>query len=663
MGFLGLGSPAAAAPAQKQQQKIWSAFSGGRYTKRNLLNVSGDHVLMAKDIILTGDGAAHKRPGYTLVKALGWETRKIFDFRRQSDFRQIILLAGSGKLAFMNADGTGYTELSTVEDQNAIFDFATNVFGAYCSNGVESYRLVDVAGTLTKWNWGIAAPLSAPTVSLGAGTLNLTYGRQYVYCYVSKWTDSTGVARIHIGAPSPTSAGTGAVTDGVITVGGLIASADPQVTHIWVFSTNDTPTNTTSALEFAAEITNGTTSWGDDQPDTALDPTRLAPYENYPAPAGTILVQFAQNILVGGIAGHPDLVQSSGLGEVTLGIPQESFPLDLFFNVPGGIKAITAMIVFNQAVMLSTQDFWFQLTGTSASTFQEQDNIIAPGAAGPRCVCVLGGWLLWLGIDKKLWAWNGASEPIEISWKIARRDGGGMLAMEDLSAAQLATAELRGYSFGRYQLMALFCQTSENPQSYLDWVQLWDVSVLSGPAGPFGQLTEDGRLQTSAESDMFPAHAMVASANVLVAAFAYLYIADVNGNIYRWPDGFTDSGLSYAPLLGSEFSDLSAPNEPADALKRMRTLDVKTSRGDAATAFSVFAAATDGANFGKPLAPVPVRPLPGADTDPTCLRAYLEQVRGASFGRLLRWAVEFPNDAADAEIYQVVAKFSTISER
>lgn len=646
------------------EQKIWANFTGGRYTRRNLLNISSDHVLIAKDIILTGDGVPHKRPGYTLVKALGWEARKIFDFRRQSDFRQLIMLAGSGKLAYMNADGTGYTVLSSTEDANAIFDFQTNVFAAYCSNGIASWRLVDVNGTLTKWQWGISAPVAAPTVSIGSGTLNLTYGRQYVYCYVSKWTDSTGVARLNIGPPSPTSAGTGPVTDGLVTVASLTASTDPQVTHIWVFSTNDTPTDTTSALLFAAEITNGTTSWGDDQPDTSLDPTRLAPYENYPAPLGTILAQFAQNIIMGGIAGHPDLVQISGLGETTLGIPQETFPLDMFFSVPGGIKAITGMIVFNQTLMLSTQDFWFQISGNSAQTFQEQDNIFAPGACGPRCICILGGWMLWLGIDKKLWAWNGSSEPVEISWKIARRDGGGMLSMEDMNAEQLASAELRAYSFGRYQLLALFVNTSENPSTYLDWVQLWDVSVLSGPAGPFGQMTEDGRLQTSAESDMFPSHAIVASANVLVDEFQYLFIADVTGNVYRWPDGYQDAGVSVWPVLGSEYSDLTASTEPpADALKRMRTLDAKTTRSDALQAFQVMAAATDGANFAKALVPVPTRQLPAPVPDPTCLRAYLEHSRNASFGRLLRWAIAFPGDANDAGLYQVVVKYSPISER
>jgi len=646
-------------PDKEKGQKTWDSFRGGRYTRANLEEISDDHCLIANNMIFPGDAVAHKRPGYTLVKALPFTPKRIYDFHRQSDSRQLVILAGSGQLAYMNNDGSGYVLLSGAEDANALWDFAKNIFECYGTNGKASYRLVDVGGVMTKWNWGLAAPGAAPAISVGSGSLNLTYGRQYAFSYVSKWTDSTGTQRVHVGAPSPLSASSGAVTSGVPTLTGLTASTDPQVTHIWIWSTNDTPFNTTSVLYFAAEITNGTTSWGDTLLDTSLDNTRQIPYDNQPAPLAQKLIEFQQRIVALGIPGKPDLVQFSGLEETPLGIPQQSWPLKAFFNVPGGIRALTGGEVFNQALMLGTSDFWFQITGLSSETFAENDNLISPGPAGWRLTCVFGGWLIWLSVDRKLWAWNGAGEPVEVSWKISRRDGSGMLAMEDLSSSQLASCELRAYSFGRYSVIVLCAQTSANP-GYFDWVSLWDVSALAGPAGPFGAMTKDGRLMTSAESDMFPSHQLVTSACVLVGVTPYLFLADSNGNVYRWPDGFSDAGVNYTPQLGSEFSDLDEP----DILKRMRTLDVKTSRQDAIGAFSVQAVASDGPNLAAALLNLPVRALPAPQgIDPTCLRAYLEQTRGASFGRLLRWMLNFPTDANDAEVFALTAKFTPITQR
>jgi hypothetical protein len=640
-------------------QKIWNSFRGGRYTRANPAAVSDDHCLIANDMIFPGDAIAHKRPGYTLVKAVGYALNRIFGFQRQSDSTQLILMSGSGKLAFMKPDGSVFTSLSTSEDATAAFDFATNVFEAYGSNGKASYRFFDSAGTLTKRNWGMSAPAAAPSISVGGGSLNLTYGRQYAYSPVSKFTDSTGVTRVHVGPPSPLSAHTGPFNAGAVTVGSIPgAPADSQITHWWIWATNDTPFNTTSVLFFAAEITVGTTSWGDTLADTSLDTTREIPYDNQPAPFALKLLEFQQRIVALGIPGKPNLVQFSGLEETPLGIPQQSWPLKLFFNVPGKTKALTGGEVFNEALMLGTQDFWFRVDGLSSETFAEEDFIISPGPAGFRLTAVFGGWLLYLGVDKKLWAWNGAGEPMEVSWKIARRDGSGMLAMEDLSSSQLANCELRVYSFGRYSCVVLLGQTSANP-GYLDWFSLWDVSALAGPAGPYGTMTEDGHLMTSAESDMFPSHHMATSAIVMVGLTPYLFLADINGNVYRWPDGFTDAGTNYGPQLGSEFSDLNAP----EWNKRMRTLDLKTSRADAISAFSTQAAATEGINWAAVLLNIQQRANPTQPADTTVIRAQLEHARGASYGKLLRWLINFPKDANDCELYAVVANSTPVNQR
>lgn len=641
------------------EDKVFNSFRGGRYTRSNLVRVSDDHVLVANQIIFPGDGIAHKRPGYTLVKAgLTFHPTHFFDFQRQSDQKQFIFLAGGGHLGYMNADGSGYTDLSTTEDPNAPWAFASNTFACYASNGINSYRFVDVNGTLTKFKWGIAAPTVAPTLGFAAGTLTLTAGRQYAYSFVSKWTDSQGTQRIHVGPPSPLTGTTGPQTLEVVNLTAMQISTDPQVTHRWVWATNDTPFNTTSVLFFLGETTNAVSSFADSLPDTLLDTTRIIPYENFAPPAASILTEFNGRIALSGITGKPDLVQGTGLEEIDLGIPQETAPPSVFFNVPGGIKAISAESVFNQALMLSTKKFWFQVDGFSAETFQEHDNIFSPGAAGRDLICVTPTWLAWVSEDKKLWAWNGSGEPIEVSWKIARADGSQQLAMENISASQLANGQLRWYSFGRYSVLALFISTGAN--TYFDWCQLWDVSVLSAPTGPMGSTTKDGMLMGAAEADAFFSDHLIGTGNVNDDDVDYLYLADTAGNVFRWPDGFTDNGQVYYPAIGSEYSDGDAPG----LVKRNRWLDVLTNRVDAATAFQASALASNGINNNvDPFALEIIGPIPSTDgkPDPTTFRAKLERA-GTAIGRWFRWWVEFPGDDQDALLYEVQWKFTIVGK-
>lgn len=644
--------------ALKTGDKAFNSFRGGRYTRSNLTNISDDHVLIANQVMFPGDGIAHKRPGYTLVAAaLGFNPKRIFDFARQTDLKQFVILQGGGKIAWIPAAGGIPTIIAQGEDANLEWDFSTNTFGLYGSNGLKAYRWVDTGGgALTKFNWGIQPPVSAPSVSTIAGTLTLTAGRQYAFSYVSKWTDSLGVTRVHVGPPSALSPSTNAVANVVVLLQNLLASADPQVTHIWIWSTNDTPFNTTSVLFFNAEIVNGTTSYGDSLQDTSLDTTRQAPYENFPVPAANILFDFQGRIVLSGIPGRPDLVQATGLEEVVLGIPQETAPPSVFFNVPGGIKKVTGGKTFNETLMISTSQFWFSVSGLDAQTFSENDNIFQPGAAGKDLIVVTPAWLAWLGSDKKLWAWNGSGEPLEISWKIAKSDGSQQLSMEAISDATLAGGKLLWHSFGRYNFIILLCSSQNN--NYYDWCQLWDVSVLTGPAGPMGAITKDGMLLGAAEGDAFFADSIIGAGNVLVGNTPYVFLADSAGNLYRFPDGFTDNGKLYGPVVGSEYTDGDAPG----IVKRWRWMDVITSRIDAAAACGASAIASDGVQIDALPYTLVVTPLPAQyGTDPTTFRAKLE-AKGSAVGRYMRWFVELPVDDQDSELLKVEVKFSPVGK-
>lgn len=93
-------------------------------------------------------------------------------------------------------------------------------------------------------NWGIVAPVTAPTQSTTAGSLSPTSGYQYVYSFKNS---STG----HVSTSSPVSGNLGAQTNVNFSLGGDL-SADAQVDKIEIFRTEDGG----SLYYFLTDITN-----------------------------------------------------------------------------------------------------------------------------------------------------------------------------------------------------------------------------------------------------------------------------------------------------------------------------------------------------------------------------------------------------------------------
>lgn len=627
---------------------VWKDFSGGRVSNRNLTGIPLEESLIATNVVFVGDEAVAKRPGYTLKLNLGQDGKvfSIFDFQRDSDAGQFYLVQqqmanqSACSLFSVNAATLVKTSLSTTEDAFAEFSFVPLDYAAYLSNGLKAYRMVDQAGVNKVFKWGIAAPAIAPAIALPAGVLTLTYGRQYVVSAVSKITDALGVTRVHVGKPSPISAHTGAIAAKTPTLT-LATETDTQVTHLWIFSTYDNPADASSVFLFNGEVTNGTATYGDTVTDANLDLTRLAPFSNNPAPAGEIVLQFGSRAVVAKIPGDPTLVQFSGFEEIGLGIPQEAFPSDLTFKIPGGKQAISAGAVFNQSLFLSTQDFLWQVQGFDVETFTKRDKVVQPGAVGKQAIVVTPQYLVWLGKDKKLWAWDGVGVPINASDQLGKPLPGS-LSMEDLADSELANLELRYYSFGRLSYLVLLCNTGTAPSGFFDWVQLWDASFV-------GKTLSNGQLRTLGESDMFPSDVLATCAVVDDHNKQFLYLGDVHGNIFRWPDGYTDNGVIYTPVWGSGWSGLGAEEQE----KVLSHADLRTDRMDAADSFKVYALSAKSPNMVTKVVPCQVRKLPtDADEDPMAARAYLDE-RGAACGYWSRLVVRFPQDDQPATIYRV----------
>ncbi len=632
----------------------------GKNTNDNAVKVGSEWLLSAKNVICQGDDTVKTCPGYTLVQQLtgGGNVVRILEWQRESDKQQFLIVQHGNILGAIRSDGSANeVVLSSSEDPTQSFDLVSNYFAAYVNNGVNAYKLVDNAGVLTKYKWGIDAPLVAPTIASGGGALTLKFGRQYCFSYVSYITDSRGVKTMHIGAPSPLSAHTGPLTSVVVTVGSMAVSADPQVTHKWVFSTVDTPLMTTSTFYFAAEITNATTSFGDTLADSALDTTRLAPFTNLPAPTGSIMCTYQNRaVVIDPISGNTFL---SGFEETDLGIPMETFPPTLFFQIPSGVRRPTGVKVVDggNTLLIGTEEAWYKFTGYNAQTFTEQDKVVGPGPVGKKAICSTPQYLVWMSRDKRLWAWNTSVSaltgvpgfPMEFSFNVQQKliglTGPFTYSMEDMKDSQLSNAELLWFTYGKHHYVVCSCNTNDAvdvngaPVTSFNWIQLWYVDY------------ENGTIKSVGETDKIPNDRFMSSAVVLVnASTSYIFFGDsLTGNIYRWPDGFRDNGASYIPTFSSAWSQCEFEGN-----KRMYWIDVVTDRGDfkdTGHVLAAVAAAPDLVNMQPIGCDLQAMPAPEGNAS-NVVRANMQQ-QGTSIGNYVRWQIVLPDDGVQTTVRSV----------
>ena len=641
--------------------QVWNDFSAGRMTNRNLTEMIAASCLIANNVVFLGDEGVAKRPGYTLKRRmdLGGKILGVYDFQRESDMQQFLIVQVQNPNLMYSSlyicsvePGTDVPILlSATEDPNALFQFIAIDFACYLSNGINSYRIVDNLGVPKLYRWGILSPPDIAAIGSMGGTLTLTFGRQYAYSYVSQITDDQGVTRLSIGAPNSISPSSGSGSAFAPTFP-VVASPDPQVTGIWVFSTFDTPADASAVFNFNAALPNANGTFVDDTIDDNLDPTRLAPFTNFAAPAGEIVREYQSRAVLSRIPGALNTAQMSGAEEILLGIPQEAFPVDLIFRIPGGKQAISGGELFNQSEYIGTQDFWFQLSGYDVETFTKQDKVAQPGPVGKRATANTPRHLVWVGKDKKIWAWNGVGEPEDAS-SVLSKPIYGSLSMEDIADAELTNCVLRYFSWGRYKWLALLANTGAAPSGTFDWIQIWDASFI-------GKVLEDNTTQMIAEADMWPTDLMTCAELVDDGNKTYLFMGDTAGNVYRFPDGYTDNGKQYTPAWGSAWSGLKVfigppfhANPPPEVQKQIIHADLVTDRHDAAASFQLKGLGVTSPDLTLVSYDCPLqtfRTPQGAV--PTTARAQLARLKGVSVGYWYRFFIVFPTDDKPATVYR-----------
>ena len=417
----------------------------------------------------------------------------------------------------------------------------------------------------------------------------------------------------------------------------------PNTTHFWIFRVQDSPIGASGTYFFVAQIPVAQSTYVDNAADTSLDTTREAPFDNYPPPLGNIMFEYGGRVVI--LEG--DTVFLSALSEISLGVAYECFPAYLTFVVPGGIKNLTAGIIFQQQALLSTSDYWFQISGQDITTFQMLDQVIKPGAVGRKLVLVVHGRLIWLGTDKKLWTWNGVigTDPVPMSVSL-HGNSVDQLNMSDLSTQYLSECELQWYSNGTVDWIVLVAASVDTTQGEKDWIQIWDLSPVTGV------LTIQGPIPQPAETDFFPYDLFATSLSAESAGLPYIFFGGKNnGLVFRWPDGLLFNGLIVKDaLIGSPWIQL------ADAKCRPLFAKILTNMDDAKSNFKFAAIASKGV---KPnLNPVDVdleEDIDGELIDPTVARANLMTQEGTSFGNWIKVFVAFPADAATGDGFQDLA--------
>lgn len=610
-------------------------FASGRYTSANRAEFPADSLEKAKNVVIHDDGIQSIR-GYALLNNLGFSIDRILSFERQVDTKQFLLVVGAGQIVVTDRYGKNPVQLKAAEP-SIPSSLIQDIHSAYISNDANAYTLYDSGdGNLTARIMGQKAPLIAPAISSVAGPLTLKYGRRYCYAEVVYWTDAQGVQRYHIGPPSPFSAHTGPLGSVVVNVA-LNAAVNPATTHFWVFATEDSEVDTSASFSFMSEVVVGTTVWGDTLLDTSQDTTRPAPFNNYPPVPSSIFIEYEG--LIASLSA--DTVALSGLEEIILGIPKETFPLTKRFKLPSGVKKLTGGANYAQSLMLGTDDSWSVLLGSSVSDFQKRDRVLTPGPAGYKCTLISkSGHLLYLSRDKALRAWDGTSPQAQIvsTALMEASVDPEALSMKNISTAQLADCELIEFASGDYTFAILACSVDGTKTKA--WLQMWDISDF------VKQKTAD-----ASETDMVPGHNISTVSSLRVDGENVVYMGDTAGNLFTWPSGDTFADKPIIAIAEGPPTLLGVAG-----MKLMHWLQLFTNRPRALDLFKLKVGASNAAANKFEMNDAP--PVDGVFDDDSVVRFNLKMKESkVALAKFFKWRIEFPQDGSPTSVHVVIPAF------
>lgn len=253
------------------------------------------------------------------------------------------------------------------------------------------------AGTVR--TWGIVAPTGAPTVAAGASP-----GLSGVYTVSYTYVRKVGTAIAHESNPSPTSAEV-TVTNQVISVTGMTASTDPQVTHKRLYRT----VNGGSTRLLDQEITNATTTATLSVADTGLGAS--VETDNDQPPAAFLAVRHQEHIFL------LDPANPSYLWWTKRYRP-ESVPLTNFLDVGSVADPLNGAVSLVGLLGIFTAKTKYRVLGNDTSGFVHQEALSSRGTPAPQAALVTEHGCLFPARDG-LFRTNFVQEDEELSGLIA----------------------------------------------------------------------------------------------------------------------------------------------------------------------------------------------------------------------------------------------------
>ena len=630
---------------RSQKTMVLADFQGKRTTS-NLAEMANNYLLRADGVMRTGDGPLITAPTPTplfVANAADGNINSLYDFQRSVDAAHFLVYHQNGAShAYLKAVPVpGFSPERILADTYPYLEpwqFVQNNFILYGTDGQTSYRFIDNAGTLTTDTWGIQQPAAAPTVALGtSGSNSLVNGRTYVYAYVRKYTDSLGITRVSVGPASAISAYSGPTTSQNVAVG-VVGIPFSTITNIWVFETFDAPDGTQPNYYFAAELTNAFQAFEDGLPDAALDQSRQAPFDNFPAPLNALALAMYQNRVV---AVGADFVQFSADGETSLGIDQESFPPSLFIQIPSGAQRPNSAIVLSsgnpatEACWIGNDDGWFPVSSIAVGSITLGDKITTPGTVCPYTAALTPTHMMWVGPDLRVWAWNGIPSYLgsipaltmdisEAVWEALP----GTVGMDSITPALFglnALNFLKWYSKGSFHFLVMGMNATQagtpldTTASSVNWLSIWQIEI------------KGAQIASIRQHDIYP-QGSDGLINV-IANFEYNGLPMLIGG-----GGAVSTGSTVFNMLGT-YGTASQPristtwlHDESGADCRWLFVDIETDQYQPEQKFTVLAVAVESPDMSATT--LNVRQIPDPRASAVTLRAFAAFSRAR--GRLLR---------------------------
>jgi hypothetical protein len=383
-------------------------FWTGEVTNRSLLfspiSTMGLQIVGRKDTLCDGLNGEIS-PQMTLVRRYGFSRYCSAGFG-----------AADWPLTYASFKNTSGTIKTLVDTPTKIYSFTTSSQTAVFTKGTTAQTSFQKVGSMIyfcngtdaeKWDqttatkWGIVGPVTAPTITPGAGSLSPKIGFTWLYVFKNS---STG----HISSPSPVSAAPGPGTSREYGLSGS-RSTDAQVDKIDIYRTVDGGTS----YFYLATINNppsGTWSFTDNNADSTLntDIEAPSPLANNPPPSGISLVVFHIDRMFVAV---DNLVYFAGGPDVTNGIPEECFPPANAMKFPG---KVTAMASSSSGLAVFTSADAFVVTGSSTATFKPRPWQKNFGVQNQNCVAQDGDLLFVYTSNKQLFSLDNTSGLAEV---------------------------------------------------------------------------------------------------------------------------------------------------------------------------------------------------------------------------------------------------------